>query len=59
MKTFLRSLALVAFGAVMLYGIGMAVAGADAPSKAGKPCPGCPEAPAVQKGLAGLATRLK
>ena len=46
MKTFPRSLALVAFGAVMLYGIGIAVAGADGPSKAGKPCPGCPQAAA-------------
>jgi len=44
MKTFLRSLALVAFGAVMFYGIGIAVAGA--PAAGGKPCPGCPQAAA-------------
>jgi len=34
MKTFLRTLALVAFVAVMLYGIGIAVAGVDAQAAA-------------------------
>jgi len=37
MKTFLRSLALVAFGAVMFYGIGIAVAGAPAADNAARP----------------------
>ncbi len=42
MKTLPRSLALVAFGAVMLYGIGIAAAGA--PAAAHGPCPDCPMA---------------
>ncbi len=44
MKTLLRSLALVAFGAVMFYGIGIAVAGA--PGAGHHPCADCPMAAA-------------
>lgn len=59
MKMFLRWVALVAFGAAMLHGIGIAVAGADAPSKAGKPCPGCPQAPADNSAVPPMMDKMK
>lgn len=59
MKTFLGSLAVVAAGAVMLYGIGIAVAGAGAPSMAGKPCPGCPQAAADNSAAPPMMDKMK
>ncbi len=59
MKTFLGSLALVAIGAVMLYGIGIAVAGPDAPAMAGKPCPGCPQAAADDSAAPPMMDKMK
>jgi len=59
MKTFLRSLALAAFGAVMLSGIGVAVAGAGAPATADKPCPGCPQAAADGSGAGRMMDGMK
>ncbi len=44
MKSILRTLSVVALGAVMLYGLGVAFAAA--PQKADMPCPGCPHASA-------------
>jgi len=58
MKTFLGTLALVAFGAVVLYGIGIAVAGSDAP-KAGAPCPGCPQPAADNSAAPPMMDRMK
>src|SRR5512139_1694724 len=43
MKNVFRSVALVALCAATFYGIGIAIAGADEPGTAGKPCPGCPQ----------------
>lgn len=59
MKTFLRSLALVGFGAVMLYGIGVALAGAGAPATAHKPCPGCPQAAADNSAAGPMMDKMK
>ncbi len=59
MKTFLRSLALVAFGALMVYGIGVAVAGSEAPMKGGQPCSGCPQASADNAAAAPMMDKMK
>lgn len=57
MKVFLRSLAVAVAGAVVLYGIG--VAGAGAPPKADKPCPGCPQAPADNPAGPAMMDKMK
>ncbi len=60
MKTLLRSLALVAFGAVMIYGIGIAVAGS--PPGPHRHCPDCPMAAtdnAASRGMEKMQAHLE
>ncbi len=59
MKTLLRSLALVALGALMVYGIGIAAEGAGAPAAAEKPCAGCPHASGDDPGAPPMMEKMK
>lgn len=59
MKSFRGSLALAAAGAVILYGIGIAVAGAGAPREADKPCAGCPQASADDPAAPAMMDKMK
>ncbi len=58
-KSIPRSLALVALGAVLLYGIGTAVAGAQGPAKVAAPCPGCPHATADNAAATPMMDNMK
>ncbi len=57
MKTLLRSLALVTFGAVMFYGIGIAVAGA--PAAGHGHCPDCPMAAGDNAAVPPMMEKMK
>ncbi len=58
-KSIPRSLALVALGAVMFYGIGTAAAGAQGPATEATPRPGCPHAAADNAAATPMMDNMK
>jgi hypothetical protein len=59
MKALFKSLAVAAAGAVVLYAIGIPVAGAGTSPKADKPCPGCPQASADRPAAPPMMEKMK